>query len=556
MLRNEQRFVRRASWRDRYDVSMPPLANTPLRDQPGWGSGAETWQDEIRWIFANPGSVKLGNEGFTQKNFPEIARLLRIDSDRYLRRALWEHARDARPRGVEDELKERALRGAACAFFYLDELEISRNEYAAYQNRPRPDGKRPYGLETARARLSWARDVQSAILAPTQSLVLPTFRPHPHTERTARMYQERYADAFVRLIVQLANDDYGDEFLPDSEPGPGGMVTIGLESAQQRSDRDAPGGLGSESRELDRVKRLAAGDFSARPRTEEQGTGGARGSRALRSRRPRSKLWLAGAIGVFGFATAAFSMLSGPPSGLVAASAPSPVELDSVEVSEPIWGTNTVFWVPASSPLEELDDVVNGCDDPSARAWLWKYGSYRHPYLFTVRNLSDDTVGISNVVSHGEASAPKPGVLVSCSDGGQGGGLEWSAVEIDLADGAVAQLADESSVSTYFWRDIDAGEKAGVVVYTDSQQDFKGTLTIEASPVAGDPSELQIPEAGGEPLDIDYHAVPSDRRVALTLWREGYEDPMTCRVNGERLEPCTGASIRSAIDALWADDGE
>lgn len=400
----------------------------------------------------------------------------------------------------------------------------------------------------------WMRRADIMIVNTGSAAVLPAFQPHRNKSRAAHAYRGEYAEAFIRLILQLADEDYGDEAVPRAEMVRTRDTLLTPVTDDQGSESPDTGGVGGGSLRHDQIN----------PPTDDLDSpvplGPARPAASIKKDEDRLRgrgrslvLWFAaGLVGVVGGAIIITQLLADPDRTIAGASVPS-VEVESVEGDPPTWGMNTVFWVPVSAPLEELEVVVGGCDDPSAREWLWEHGSYRHPYQFTVRNVSEETVGISNVVAHGTTTPPRPGLLVTCSDGGQGGELEWSTLDLELADGAVAVLADGSSVSPFFWRDVDAGEKAGVMVYPQGEQDFQGTLTIDTSPISAAPSVLAVPEIGGDKtLNIDWHAIPSDRIVVLTLMRDGYGDRALCTANRARMESCTAVSIRSAIDDLWA----
>ncbi|ODT11051.1 MAG: hypothetical protein ABS61_05575 [Microbacterium sp. SCN 70-18] len=225
--------------------------------------------------------------------------------------------------------------------------------------------------------------------------------------------------------------------------------------------------------------------------------------------------------------------------------------IESVASESPKWTMNTAFWVPVGAPLEQLDGMSDGCSDPRARDWLLKYGQYRDHYLFKLRNISDEAVGISNVVSRGTVTAPQPGLIVTCSGGGQGGEIEWSVLRLEFAEDAVATLADPARVSDYFWRDIPPGEVAGVLVYPSGEHDFEGTLTVDVAPTSGQVAQLIIPalEEADEARAVEWHAMPSDKRVTLRLPSPG--ERAICEVNGTALEGCTASALRSALTTLW-----
>jgi hypothetical protein len=91
------------------------------------------------------------------------------------------------------------------------------------------------------------------------------------------------------------------------------------------------------------------------------------------------------------------------------------------------------------------------------------------------------------------------------------------------------------------------------MVYLDGEQDFHGQLTIDASPVSAESSTLTVPAIDSDDtLTIDWHGVPTDRRVVLTLMRDGYGERATCKANHTPMSSCTAVSLRSTIDDLWA----
>ena len=271
------------------------------------------------------------------------------------------------------------------------------------------------------------------------------------------------------------------------------------------------------------------------------------------TRRMKPLVWVgaaaaAAAIVVVGILVA--NAIRGTAQGIAEASAPL-ATIESIASEPPKWTINTAFWVPVGAPLEELEGITDGCADPRARDWLLKYGQYRDHYLFKVRNISDETVGISNVVSRGTATAPQPGLIVKCSGGGEGGEIEWSVLRLEFGEGAVATLADTARVSDYFWLNIPPGETSGVLVYPSGEQDFKGTLTVDVAPTSGQVAQLTIPALeetdGARPME--WHAMPSDKRVTLSLPSPG--ELATCEVNGSALERCTAIALREAVDTLW-----
>lgn len=193
---------------------MTALASTPLRAQRSWTRSASSWQDEVRWIFDDPGHARMTVASFTVANFPEIAALIGATDDQHLRRTISGHAREALPRGPEpsDIREERALRCAACAYFYLPGYEVSSRTYLEYEQGALARGESVARQAAVRARLSWARQIHVHELSSAgKATPLPAFGPSEASEKTARRYKADYAEAFIRLIEQLADDDYGDD---------------------------------------------------------------------------------------------------------------------------------------------------------------------------------------------------------------------------------------------------------------------------------------------------------------------------------------------------------
>ncbi|MCC4907775.1 hypothetical protein [Microbacterium sp. cx-59] len=279
-------------------------------------------------------------------------------------------------------------------------------------------------------------------------------------------------------------------------------------------------------------------------------------SDALAPRRVRPLAWVGAglaAVAVVAVGILVASNIGGAARGAAEAAA-GLATIESVASEPPKWTINTAFWVPVGAPLEELEGITDGCADPRARDWLLKYGQYRDHYLFKVRNVSDETIGISNVVSRGTATAPQPGLIVKCSGGGEGGEIEWSVLRLEFGEGVVATLADTTRVSDYFWLNIPPGETSGVLVYPSGEQDFKGTLTVDVAPTSGQVAQLTIPalEEADAARAMEWHAMPSDKRVTLSLPSPG--EAATCDVNGTELERCTANALRDAVDTLWEKD--
>lgn len=273
--------------------------------------------------------------------------------------------------------------------------------------------------------------------------------------------------------------------------------------------------------------------------------------------RRRSKTLIWAGVGVAAVTVVTVGILlangiSGAAQGAAEASAPL-ATVESVASEPPKWTINTAFWVPASAPLEELEATTDGCFDSRAREWLQEYGVYRDQFLFKVRNVSGDTIGLSEVASRGATSPAQPGLIVKCSGGGEGGEIDWSVVALELGEDAVATLKNSTQVSDFFWRDMSAGETVGVMVYPSGEKDFTGTLTVDLSPTSGETSRLTVPELEGEDARlIEWHAMPSDKSVVFTL--PSPDDLVSCKVNGAELDTCSAASLRAAIDELWGDE--
>ncbi|SDZ31496.1 hypothetical protein SAMN05216554_3218 [Herbiconiux ginsengi] len=273
------------------------------------------------------------------------------------------------------------------------------------------------------------------------------------------------------------------------------------------------------------------------------------------SRRRKSLLWAGVAVAAVAVVTAGILLangITGAARGAAEASA-SLATVESVASEPPKWTMNTAFWVPATAPLEELEETTDGCFDPRARAWLQKYGVYRDVFLFTVRNVSGGTVGLSEVASRGTVSPAQPGLIVKCSGGGEGGDIDWSVLVLELGEDAVATLRDSTRVSDYFWRDMTDGETVGVMIHPTGEEDFTGTLTVDVLPTEGEASRLTIPAVEGANVrEIEWHAMPSDKSVVFTL--PSSDDASRCKVNGSELPTCTTASLRAALDDLWGKE--
>lgn len=232
--------------------------------------------------------------------------------------------------------------------------------------------------------------------------------------------------------------------------------------------------------------------------------------------------------------------------------APPAVDVESVASEPPKWTMNTSFWVPESAPLEELDGITDGCENQRARDWLTMHGIYRHPLLFRVTNTSDQTIGISEVASRGTSSLAKPGLIVQCSGGGEGGEIDWSVLELTVGEDSVATLSDPSRVSRYFWRDIASGESAGVLVYPSGEKDFSGSITVDVTPVSGEPGRVAVPALEGDGArTIEWHGMPSDKSIVFTL--PSADGTATCEVNGAALDTCSARDLRAALKDLWSE---
>lgn len=274
------------------------------------------------------------------------------------------------------------------------------------------------------------------------------------------------------------------------------------------------------------------------------------------SRRIKPLVWVGAAVVAVAIVTVGILVANGI-GGAAQEVAEAAAPLATVEsvASKPLsWTMSTAFWVPSTAPLEDLDEISDGCSDPRARDWLLKYGQYRDHYLFKVRNVGDETIGVSNVASRGVTAPPRPGLIVKCSDGGQGGEIEWSVLKLEFGEDAIATLADTARVSDYFWLNIPPGETAGVLVYPSGEQDFEGTLTVDVAPTSGHVAQLTVPAIGeaDEARAMEWHALPSDKRVTLTLPSPG--QLTTCEVNGGALEQCNAGALRTALDALWENE--
>ncbi|APZ34263.1 hypothetical protein BOH66_08415 [Microbacterium aurum] len=265
-------------------------------------------------------------------------------------------------------------------------------------------------------------------------------------------------------------------------------------------------------------------------------------------------LWAGGAAVLVAVVTTGILLsngITGAAEGAAEASAPI-ATIESVASKPPRWTINTAFWVPASAPLEELEAATDGCADPAAREWLQKHGVYRDAFYFTVRNVSGDTIGLTEVASRGTVSPAKPGLIVKCSGGGEGGGIDWTVLALDIDEDAVATLKNTSQVSDYFWSDMPKGETSGIMVVPSGEHDFTGTLTADVIPTGGSSSRLIVPalEGGGD-RKIDWHGMPSDKTVVYTL--PSPDDEPLCTVNGSALPSCSVASLRTALGDLWGD---
>lgn len=270
-------------------------------------------------------------------------------------------------------------------------------------------------------------------------------------------------------------------------------------------------------------------------------------------RRIKPLVWLGAAAAAVVVVTVGILVangIGGAAQGAADAAAPL-ATVESVASDPPSWTMNTAFWVPASAPLEALDAMPRGCDGVEAREWLQKYGVYRDALLFKVRNVSSETFGLSAVASRGTSSPAQPGLIVKCSGGGEGGELDWSVLGLELGEDAVARLYESKEASDYFWRDMASGETVGIMVYPSGDEDFRGTLTMDISPTSGKVSQLTVPAIGGEDArDIEWHAVPSDKYVVLTL--PSASDAVSCKVNGAELATCSATTLREALDELWS----
>ena len=266
----------------------------------------------------------------------------------------------------------------------------------------------------------------------------------------------------------------------------------------------------------------------------------------------RKAVWLSAAalVGVLLVVAAGWWVASraDPGVGGVAASAAEIAEVTSVEDESPMWTLSTRIWVPVDAPLEDVLTADGGCGNEDTQEWLFEHGSFAENYLFLVRNTSDGTIGLSNVVARGTDAPAQPGLVVTCIDGGTGGEVEWSELKIDLADGAVAEFAGDR-ISNYFSRSVESGDSAGIMVSPKGERDFKGTLTIDAAPASGTSMQLGVPAIGtSEALSVDWHGMPADKQVVVSLSRQA---PPLCTVNGEPLEPCSADKLRRAVEELW-----
>lgn len=269
-------------------------------------------------------------------------------------------------------------------------------------------------------------------------------------------------------------------------------------------------------------------------------------------RRVKPLVWLGAAVAATTIVTAGILVangIGGAAQGEAEAAAPL-VTVESVASDPPKWTMNTAFWVPTSAPLEELEAMPDGCDDPDARAWLQKYGVYRDELLFKVRNVSGEALGLSTVASRGTSSPAQPGLIVKCSGGGEGGELDWSVLGLELGEDAVATLYETEQASNYFWRDLASGETVGILVHPSGEEDFHGTLTMDISPTSGKVSQRTVPAIGeAEAREIEWHAMPSDKSVVLTLPSAG--GAVSCKVNGAELATCSATTLREVLDELW-----
>lgn len=241
--------------------------------------------------------------------------------------------------------------------------------------------------------------------------------------------------------------------------------------------------------------------------------------------------------------------VSGTSASIAAQAAPL-VSVESVASPKIKWNINSVFWVPATAPIEELEAFPRGCSDDRAQEWLRTHGQYRDTYFFTVRNLTEDTIGLGQVAARGTASPAQPGLLIACSGGGEGGQIEWSQLALTLAPDEVATLRDPTRPSEYFWRDLASGEKGGIQIFPNGDQDFTGTLTLDVTPLHRDVQHLTVPDLDTvADRTIEWHAVPSGKQLLYRL--PSPDDPTTCSVNDAPLSDCTVANLRTVLNQLW-----
>lgn len=268
----------------------------------------------------------------------------------------------------------------------------------------------------------------------------------------------------------------------------------------------------------------------------------------------RLSIWQWGAIGgaatlVIAIGIVAANVITATSEGLAEQVAPL-VSLESVASPRIKWNINSVFWVPTTAPIEELEAFPRGCFDDRAQEWLRSHGVYRDTYFFTVRNLTEETIGLGQVTARGTASPAQPGLLIACSGGGEGGQIEWSQLALTLAPDEVATLKDPTRPSEYFWRDLASGEKGGIQIFPNGEQDFTGTLTVDITPLRGDVQHLTVPDLDTvADRTIEWHAVPSGKQLLYRL--PSPDDATTCSVNDAPLSDCTVANLRTVLNQLW-----